>query len=312
MRCTQDQPPEPARPAPRPWSRIAVASLIAAALAPSGAQAGKARDYLNAPVNTWVTFYNLGWRSAISPVPGGQELGFSEITNDTITQSVIGTRILDFWGRTGGVSVIVPWARIGFETGDFTLQEEAIGDLGFAWEVNLFGAPALSREAFRNWVPETFASFHLVVTAPTGDFDASAPVNVGSDRWTVTPTINYSYTPDAGSTWIEGYASVKFFSDSDALSLEQDPLLLLEAHASRNVSRDLWFSADAYWDLGGSTTRSGVDRDDGVNTLRLGAGLGLRAWKGAQVMLNTERIVSAREGQADDGWGVRLSLAQVW
>lgn len=106
------------------------------------------------------------------------------------------------------------------------------------------------------------------------------------------------------------HASVSFFSDSDALSLEQDPLLL-EAHAGRNVSRDLWLSADAYWNLGGSTTRPGGDREV-INTLRTGAGLGLRAWRGAQVMLDPDRIVPAREGKADDGWWVRFSVAQVW
>jgi hypothetical protein len=39
--------------------------------------------------------------------------------------------------------------------------------------------------------------------------------------------------------------------------------------------------------------------------------MGLRTWKGGQLMLNTERAVRENEGQSDT-FGLRLSLAQVW
>jgi hypothetical protein len=235
----------------------------------------------------------------------------AEIANDTRSQSIILTRIMDFGGRTGGISVILPWAEASLETDQYGLVESGQGDIGLAWEINLFGAPALSKEQFATWTPETFASFHLVGTVPTGDYDADAPLNIGSNRWTLTPTVNYSYTPDAGWTWIEAYASARIIGDDDDADVSQDPVYLLEAHVSRNINKRLWLSADAYWDWGGETTLNGIEQDDAVNTVRLGVGMGLRTWKGGQLMLNTERAVRENEGQSDT-FGLRLSLAQVW
>jgi hypothetical protein len=284
---------------------------LAAVLSAESAEAGKARDYLNAPKDTWVTFYNYGWRSAIAAFNAGVGFDAAEIANDTRSQSIILTRIMDFGGRTGGISVILPWAEASLETDQYGLVESGQGDIGLAWEINLFGAPALSKEQFATWTPETFASFHLVGTVPTGDYDADAPLNIGSNRWTLTPTVNYSYTPDAGWTWIEAYASARIIGDDDDADVSQDPVYLLEAHVSRNINKRLWLSADAYWDWGGETTRNGIEQDDAVNTVRLGVGMGLRTWKGGQLMLNTERAVRENEGQSDT-FGLRLSLAQVW
>jgi hypothetical protein len=284
---------------------------LAVALSAQTAEAGKARDYLNAPKDTWVTFYNYGWRSAIAAFDAGVGFGAAEIVNDTQSHSMIITRIMDFGGRTGGVSVIFPWAEARVETDQYGLVERGQGDIGMAWEVNLFGAPALSKEQFATWTPQTFASFHLVGTVPTGNYNPDAPLNIGSNRWTLTPTVNYSNTPDAGWTWIEGYASARLTGDNDDTGVSQDPVFLLEGHVSRNVNKRLWLSADAYWDWGGETTRNGIAQDDALNTVRLGVGMGLRTWKGGQLMLNTERAVRENAGQSDT-FGVRLSLAQVW
>lgn len=288
---------------------------LLAGIAPP-AFAGKARDYLNAPVNTWVTFYNAAYARSVSPVVGGAEFGVPEVATDVVSQSVIISRIIDVWGRTGGLSLIVPHAAIESSGGSFRAADSAVGDLAFAAEVNLFGAPALSKDAFREWTPETFSSIHFVLSAPTGSYDPSSPVSVGSNRWSLTSTINYSYTPDAGRTWLEAYASVRSFSANHdppgtASRLEQRPLLQFEAHASRNVTPDLWLSADLYYDWGGETFVDDVGQNNAANTLRLGAGLGVRIPKVGQLMLNADRVVAAPVGQPD-GYSLRLSLARVW
>jgi hypothetical protein len=288
-----------------------ITSSVLLAMSAQHAEAGKARDYLNAPKDTWVTFYNYGLRSAIAAFDAGVGFDASRVTNDTRSQSIIVTRIMDFGGHTGGVSVILPWAEASVETDQYGLVERGKGDVGLAWEVHLFGAPALTKEQFATWTPETFASFQLVGTVPTGDYMPDAALNIGSNRWTLTPTVNYSYTPDAGWTWIEGYASARLTGEDNAAELSQDPVFLLEGHFSQNVNKKLWLSADAYWDLGGETTLDGVAQDNALNTVRLGVGMGMRTWKGGQLMLNTERAVRENSGQSNT-FGIRLSLAQVW
>lgn len=288
-----------------------IACSFAVALSAQSAEAGKARDYLNAPKNTWVTFYNAGYSTSVTPVEGGEDFGIPEIGTDVISQSVIITRVMDFWGRTGGVSVIVPYVDLSLDAGDYDTRQAGMGDLSFAWEVNLFGAPALTKEEFKNWTPETFSSIHFVLTAPTGPYDDDDVLNTGSNRWIFSPTINYSYTPNDGKTWLESYGTIRLFSENEATQTEQAPLFLFEAHASHNVTDKLWLSVDAFYNVGGETRVSGEAQDDAANTLRLGVGSGMRLWSGAQLMLNYGQVVTAPDGQPK-GMSFRLSLAQVW
>ena len=103
-------------------------------------------------------------------------------------------------------------------------------------------------------MPQTFSSFHLVVNAPTGKYDAGSLLNPSSNRWTFFPTINYSCTPDQGWTWLEVYLASRLFTTNPdfgpgALELDQDPLYHAEFHASRNINSRLWLSADAAFRL---------------------------------------------------------------
>lgn len=293
-----------------------VTTVSAMMLLAPPAFAGKARDYLNAPVNTWVTFYNLGFSNSVAPVDGAADFGISNITTDITSQSLILSRIIDVGGRTGGLSFVLPHADIDVAAGPFGASETGFGDIGIVAEVNIFGAPALSKEAFKQWEPETFASFHLLATFPTGAYDSDRPVNVGSNRWSLAPTINYSYTPDAGWTWLEVYATARVFGDNtDALgaadSLEQDTLYQIELHASRNLTSNFWLTADVYYDWGGETRLDGAGQDNAADTWRLGAGLGWRVPSVGTVFLNYESTVSSPAGQPE-GETVRLTLAKVW
>lgn len=93
--------------------------------------------------------------------------------------------------------------------------------------------------------------------------------------------------------------------------LTQKPLFLAEGHASRNLFSALWVSADAYYNVGGETSINGVNQDNAANTLRLGAGMGLGVWSGADLILNYERVVAKPVGQPD-AQAVRMTIRQVW
>ncbi len=132
------------------------------------------------------------------------------------------------------------------------------------------------------------------------------------------PTINYSYTPDQGWTWLEVYFSTRVFTTNadyrvgGASSLSQDPLFIVEGrHASRNLSPALWVSADAYYNIGGETSIDGVSQHNAPNTLRLGLGMGLTVWAGGEIGLNYERVVAKPAGQPD-AQAIRVTIRQVW
>ena len=93
----------------------------------------------------------------------------------------------------------------------------------------------------------------------------------------VSPTVNFSYTPDKGWTLDRDLCLGANFSDNNnylvngAQTLTQKPLLRLEEHLSRNITDALWLSADAFYNLGGETSIDGFGQDNMANTLRIGA-----------------------------------------
>jgi hypothetical protein len=48
-----------------------------------------------------------------------------------------------------------------------------------------------------------------------------------------------------------------------------------------------------------------------ADTLRLGAGMGARLWRGADLVLNAESVVAKPESKPY-AWGVRLTLRHFW
>lgn len=289
--------------------------LVTLMALPRAGSAGSARDYLNAPIDTWLTFYNFGYITSVTPEDGLDVT--SSIRSNVIAQSVVVTRTMDFWGRTGGISVVLPYVYLNASSDAFRASNSGFSDLGFLFQVNIFGGPALTKEQFQSFVPQTFASFHLFVGTPVGTYDPTDPLNPSSNRWTFVPTVNYSYTPDKGWTWLETYLSTRVFTTNadyrvgGASSLTQKPLVVLEGHASRNLIPSLWASIDAYYDVGGETSIDGVEQRNAADTLRLGVGMGLRIWSGGDLTLNYEGVVARPAGQPA-AQEVSMTIRQAW
>src|SRR5215469_5570046 len=199
---------------PSRGQRNALASFIVAAILwPGIACAGSARDYLNAPIDTWLLTLNAGYTTSLTPEDGTDTI--PGVRSNVFAQSVVLTRIMNYWGRTGGLSIVLPYALIDTSAGPFRASTNGVSDVGVLWQMNIFGGPALTREEFRSFVPQTFSSFHLLVTTPLGTYQPSSPINPSANRWVISPTINFSYTPDRGWTWIETYFNAQFFTDNN-------------------------------------------------------------------------------------------------
>jgi hypothetical protein len=124
----------------------------------------------------------------------------ARIRTNVVSQSVVLARTMDYWGRTGGVSIVLPYLFVESSSSSDRAAVHGVSDVGFLWQMNIFGGPALSREAFASFVPQTFASFHLFVGTPLGEYEPRRVLNPSANRWTLRPTVNFSYTPDRGWT----------------------------------------------------------------------------------------------------------------
>jgi hypothetical protein len=108
------------------------------------AHAGSARDYLNAPIDTWLLNYNAGYTTSLTPEDGTDTV--PGVRANVLAQSVVLTRIMDYWGRTGGFSLVLPYALIDTSAGPFRASTNGVSDVGFLWQMNIFGGPAQTRE----------------------------------------------------------------------------------------------------------------------------------------------------------------------
>ena len=82
----------------RPAKRLTLASVGVTALLWPGmtAYAGSARDYLNAPVDTWLLNYNAGYTTSVTPRTAPTR--FLAFSPTCLPSRSFFTRIMDYWG----------------------------------------------------------------------------------------------------------------------------------------------------------------------------------------------------------------------
>jgi hypothetical protein len=53
---------------------------------------------------------------------------------------------MDYWGRSGGLSVVPPCVFVAVDSHSFQAGITGPSDAGFFWHSNIFGGPALTRD----------------------------------------------------------------------------------------------------------------------------------------------------------------------
>ncbi len=267
------------------------------------ATAQLARSYLNAPQGNLAMYSYTGTRSNTG---GVKNLPIPETETRLQTQSLVYSRIIDIGGRTGGVGVALPFTDLlSYDTqANFvTARDAGLGDPSFTFEMNLFGAPALRREEFKDWIPKDYCGLHFLFGVPWGEYDANSAVNLGANRFTFRPLLNYSLTPDEGKSWLDFYGSVFFFTDNDEYLgtsvLSQRPLANLELHCSTLLYDRLWGGVGLVGAFGGKVSVDGAVMTPQQQTGRLAFTAGTPMFKGATAIFGYNQTVARSTGAVD-------------
>ncbi|MNO60220.1 hypothetical protein D3C76_508250 [compost metagenome] len=293
------------------------AALLMPVLGLAGhALADNARDWQNLPKDLNMVF---GYYDRIeSNTPIDTTLPVDGLSLDADLYIVRYARTLDVAGRTSGIQILQPYADVEASLDNArhligTRRNSGMGDTTLVLAHNLFGGPALSREEFTQWRPETFLTGGLWITAPTGDYDEDRVVNIGANRWVIKPELAFGHP--IGPTWLELNTYVSLFGDNhDYMGdsrLEQRPLYALEGHYSYTFNQALWASLDATWNKGGETRVDGVDQDDEQENSVLGASLGFMLSPQFGGLLAYSDTISRQTGSPDvNTWTLRLQY--IW
>jgi hypothetical protein len=230
------------------------------------------------------------------PAPKGTRVfvtGYSYATGDVLFDSSIPisgadskvnsgilayVQTLGLWGRTSNLLVELPYA---WGTSKGLVAETPasrdfsdFGDLSVSLNVNLRGAPSMTREEFMalRADPRPILGASLKVVVPTGSYDPNRLINVGANRWAVRTQLG-AIIPLRPKWLLELTAGAWFFGDDDAYiagKKEQKPIYSVQSNLIKRIRPGLWASLDLTWFAGGRQTIDGDPLNDTQRNLKIG------------------------------------------
>ena len=225
--------------------------------------------------------------------------------------SVAVYRSFSLLGRSANVLAAVPYG-VGtfsgtvFEQSRFSVYRSGLFDAQLRLAVNLVGGRAMSVPEFRQWRQRTLVGASLKVVPPTGQYDPTKLINLGSNRWTFKPELGLSHR--RGHFILDAYGSLylftrnpEFFSRNAYVpgtqSQTQDPIVASELHVSYDFRPRLWASLDGNFWYGGRTSLEGVENPRTLQkSSRVGATVSFPVTRRGSVKLSYARGAYVRFG----------------
>lgn len=288
----------------------ATATLAACVLIVSAARAQEIepRAYSNAPIG--VNFLIAGYAYTEGAIPFDAALPVKNANLTTSSAVLAYARVLDVWGQSAKFDAVLPytWLSGSAETADGLIERNVAGfaDPRFRLSVNLYGAPALTLDKFRSYEQDLIVGASLQVSVPSGQYDESKLVNIGTNRWSFKPEVGVSQA--LGPWTLEAQAAATFFTDNDEFfrgnTRSQDPIYSFQGHAIYGWRSGIWGSLDVTYFTGGRTTLNGTLNEDLQQNWRVGGTLAFPVDVHNSIKLYASSGVSARTDNNYDLIGI--------
>lgn len=262
----------------------------------ASAQEIEARQYSNAPIG-------------INFITGGIAQAKSDSYRLT-TEAVNVTRIIDVFGQSGRISLLLPYAQLS-GTGSMGRQSinasaEGLSDPVVKISANLYGAPALSLNEFKSYQQDLIIGASLAASIPWGKYNSEQMLNVGANRSLIQPGIGASQAIGPWRLELAGmatiYTSNTSFMGSNTLS--QNPIYSTEAHGIYYFENMAWISADATYYMGGQSYVNGLPINGSQENWRFGSTLSYPINKHNSIRLSGSKGVYSRTNNSYDAIGV--------
>ena len=270
--------------------------LLAFACQIAKAQEIEARMYSNAPIG--INFVTGGIAQARS--------GSYQLT----TEAVNLTRIIDVFGQSGRISLLLPYAQL---TGTGTIgsqsmnaSAEGLSDPVIKVSANLYGAPALSLDQFMNYQQDLIIGASLAASIPWGKYNSDQMLNVGANRSVIQPGLGASQAIGPWRLELAGMATI-YTSNTNFLggnTLSQNPMYSTESHVIYYFQNTAWISADATYYVGGQSYVNGAPINGSQENWRFGSTLSYPINKHNSIRLSGSKGVYSRTNNSYDALGI--------
>jgi hypothetical protein len=278
---------------------------------PANGQSMEPRAYSNVPVG--MNFFILGYVYQQGNVLLDPSVPVKDVSVKAHTAVLAYARSLDVFGKSGKIDMVVPYAWLsGSGTTTLGIEEErnryvsGFSDPAVRFSVNLYGAPALPFEEFKNYRQDTIIGVSFLATMPLGQYDSEKLANIGTNRWSFRPDVGISKA--LGRWTLEAIGGVTFYTKNEDFfgghTREQEPIYSLQGHLIYNFPLGIWAALDATYYTGGRSSIDGVKGNDQQSNWRLGGTLTLPLDRHNSVKLYASTGVQTRTGGNFDLVGI--------
>src|SRR4029453_13191483 len=255
-------------PPPSPSRSLACALCQVLALVLSSGAVATAQDLVPGaytPVPVGINVLNVAMVFNGGDIRFDPSLPIEDASADIGWTSFSIARTLGIGGRFAQGALAVPFL-IGHAEGQVLGQfqrasRRGFGDMAARIGINLYGAPAMTRQQFATYRPRTVVGLSFVVGMPVGQYNPDRYINLGTNRWTFRPELGIMDT--RGKWTLEGDLGAAFFTANTnyvgGTTREQEPIVTFQAHLIRTIRPGFWVAADANYWKGGRVTTAGSE-----------------------------------------------------
>jgi hypothetical protein len=284
------------------WIQAAAASLALFALGSRAATAQQLEPRAYSPNPTGMNFAGASYTYQTGDVVFDASLPFSNVTANINSTSLAYIRTFSLFGRSASTGLVLPYAW-GTIQGDVQevfrqIHRSGLADVPMRLTVNLLGAPAMTPGEFAARTPTTTLGLSLFVVAPTGQYNPSKLINIGSNRWSFKPELGLSHP--VGHWVVEIYTGAWFFTTNNDFFggqiRTQEPIGTIQTHVVYNFRPRLWVAADYTYYWGGRSTVNGVRNADLQANSRVGLTVAVPVARAQSIKFAWSRGASTRIG----------------
>ncbi|OWS71758.1 hypothetical protein CBI30_06550 [Polynucleobacter aenigmaticus] len=265
-------------------------------ISPSYAQEIEARTYSNAPIG--INFLSAGIVQAKSG-------------NYTLTSEVMSlTHIIDVAGQSGKITLVLPYGRLNKSStiggNSLNASAEGLSDPVIKASVNLYGAPALTLDQFKDYQQDIIIGVSVAASAPWGKYNDEQIINVGANRWFVQPGIGISKAIGPWRFELAG-AGIFYTSNTDFMggnTLSQNPVYTRQGHAIYYFENTAWISVDATYFTGGQSYLNGNPISGSQENWRYGSTMSYPVNKHNSIRLSASTGAYSRTNNSYDLYGI--------
>jgi hypothetical protein len=257
--------------------RAALCGLVCLAFAssPSGAQEMEPKAYSPSPVGA--NFLVASYSFSSGDVLFDPTLPITDVNANVQGLNLGVGHSFNLFGDLGLLTFGVPiaWADVTGKVFEQSAEVTRAGtaDMRFKLSVNLLGNPAMSPREFARAPRRTVVGASVSVSAPTGQYDGTKLINLGTNRWAFKPEVGVSVPK--GRWDIDGYLGAWLFAGNSNFYpggqvRTQEAMVAIQGHLSYTVRPRLWLAADGTWYHGGGARVADGETSVPLNNSRLG------------------------------------------